>query len=444
MSNLVKTDYVVLQSNYATCLKYYTTIQNNFRFVAGSQANEKLINDLTQDFITNKVLMDGGLLESFHKNVSQAMKEGRVRPSFRAFLMHAVHDSWVEHRRAMDYQSFLNDRLEGNLIDLAEHYKAEMANNSETLYAYSILNRTLHIVRKYCRDKGLEKQWIVFDELVLGEIDQSRKARSFDELREKFYPDSKTGHEIETAISSVKRMIGTHLRTIFVKESDFSGDQTEIFDRWLSDLRSSNSFIHDAILAAVHVPPKSYSHSEQDSMDSISERFVNPKDVEKDLCFAIYLRKIHPIMEWSEWKNPDDLLRFIPSISVFQSGQSDFGTRPLTLEMLMTPSSMERKELERFKIEQILKRVKDLAKLIVNQTESDVERQLFQVIYSLIIAIGRVNFRCNISSLSVREQRKWLIELSVKQSIDVETKEWLKRALEDKEVWSDNLPRYTL
>jgi hypothetical protein len=73
-----------------------------------------------------------------------------------------------------------------------------------------------------------------------------------------------------------------------------------------------------------------------------------------------------------------------------------------------------------------------------------VERQLFQVIYSLIIAIGRVNFRCNISSLSVREQRKWLIELSVKQSIDVETKEWLKRALDDKEFWSDNLPRYTL
>ena len=452
MSSNIFTDYDKIRDKNALCVRYGSTVLNNFRFIARNQADDEILEELTQEFFFRKILSSDAFVESYFKKREEAqhlLETKRLRgetikaseerlPSFRAYLMTSVRHFWFQHHRNKkhDLKIVRDDNDENPILPNLPGRDQEDENiDPEVLYAYALLHRVLNQVRNYCFSKGLRTHWIIFDELVLAAIDTDRKPRTREELRREFFPQAKSNQNLDNTITTVKKMIDRHLRTLFVEESLETGIPRNLFDNWLEDLRQSNSFIHDAIYSAIRVSTDSYDVTSNQSLASIIEKDGPAEDLEKELGYAFYLRKKLPIFEWGEWASIEDLLAFVPGISPFKPGQAKRGFRPLTLEMLMQPSPAEKLELDKFKVDAILRMVKELAKTISQKSKNDVERQLFRVIYGLAIAIARMNHQSVITKLTVPEQQRAIWDIKSSQWIDESTRQWCQKALETKGVW---------
>ncbi len=424
-----------LEDKGSFCLAYYGTIRETFWFLS---KNEDLTEELTQDFVFRKILPDEGLIEKYLVLLKLALNENRPRPSFRGYLIRSIRNAWNDHHRKPERKEVQHDD-EMPIFELADREHAEENLDPDALYAYAILNRALHGVRNHCRKNGMDEYWTIFDELVLARLDDSRKSLTREQLRLRYFPGEKSNQKLDNILTSVKRMVYRHLKDIFVRDpfADHQ-DRSAAFalDDWIFELRNCDSSVHGALVAATRVTPSG--NADYDFRNSVSVMEVSPPDelLEKELGFALSLRLQLPIDEWTEWRDPGEFLKLLPARSSFLPDRKGYRkSRPLTLGMIMGPSAKESEDLRYANIDEILRRVKDLARNLSRPSCHPVDQQLFKLIYTLAITIARVGFGHVITTLSVTEQQQGIWFFIRQNWVDDETKAYLKNALATPGVW---------
>ncbi len=418
------------------CVIYDKTILKAFQAVAKSDANEHLLNDLKQDFLINKIMKPGGLIESYLKKIASTKPDEAEIP-FLAYLKRAVFNAWQSHLRRGDQGlPQAKDPNQNPILNVAGAVSKPEKIDPEVLYAYALLNRVLSQVRTYCRrTKKMEQNWAIFDELVLAPLDETRKPRTREELRELYFPEDDDNQRLFNALTTITRLIDRHMRTLFHGSDNLDGTPKARFETWLSDLRESNSQIHGAIQQAIRISEEAYLPQQGSALSSMLGTSLPPEVQEADLGFGLYLRKSLPILEWSEWLHAQELLALLPPKSPFRPGQRAAGLRPLTLEMLMAPTPAEREELQKVDVAQVLRLVKNLSKLICQRRDGGFEPQIFNAVRTLAITIARVVYGQTITRLPVDEHKEAVLKLKSSRWLDDETRAFLNKSLRLGGVW---------
>lgn len=423
-----------LEDKSSFCLAYHGTIRDTFRFLS---KDEDLTDELTQEFLFKKILPEDGLIEKYQESRDAALAAGKPRPSFRGYLVRSIRNTWYDYLRSPD-RKIRQANEDSPILDVPDREHAEETLDPDAFYAYAILNRALHGVRNHCLKKGMESYWTIFDELVLAQFDDSRTPATREQLRLKYFPGEKSNQKLDNVLTSVKRMIHRNLNDIFARDpfADQADRAVGSLDRWIIELKSFDSGIHRALVAATRVTPSGV--AEFDIRHSASVMDVTPPEemLEQELGFALTLRTKLPIDEWTEWRDPGEFLRLLPAKSMFlQNAKGRRKSRPLTLELLMGPSAQELEELRFANIDEILRRVKDLARNLSKPACHPVDQQLFKLVYTLAITIARVKFGYVITTLSVPEQQQGIWFFIRQKWVDDETRAFFQNALTTPGVW---------
>lgn len=423
-----------LEDKSSFCLAYYGTIRDTFRFLS---KDEDLTDELTQNFLFRKILPDDGLIEKYQEFRDSALAAGQPRPSFRGYLVRSIRNTWYDHLRS-PARRMRQANEDSPILDVPDREHAEETLDPDAIYAYAILNRALHGVRNHCLKKGMESYWTIFDELVLAQFDDSRTPATREELRLRYFPGEKSNQKLDNVLTSVKRMVYRNLKDIFARDpfADRGDRAIDSLDDWIFELKSCDSSVHSALVAATRVNPSGI--PEFDIRHSVSVMEVSPPEemLEQELGFALTLRTKLPIDEWTEWRDPGEFLRLLPAKSMFlHDPKGKRKSKPLTLELLMGPSSQELEELRFANIDEILRRVKDLARSLSKPNCHPVDQQLFKLIYTLAITIARVKFGYVITTLSVPEQQQGIWFFIRQKWVDDETRAFFQNALTTPGVW---------
>ena len=421
------------------CIMYDDTILKAFQAVAKGEADEHKLNDLKQDFLTDKIMQPDGLIESYLKKIASTNPDEAEIP-FLAYLKRSIFHAWQSHlRRGNQRLPQAKDPDKDPILNVAGAVSKPEKIDPEVLYAYALLNRVLSQVRTYCRrTKKMEQNWAIFDELVLAPLDETRKPRTREELRELYFPDDEDNQRLFNALTTITRLIDRHMRTLFRDSDNLDGTPKDRFETWLVDLRESNSQIHGAIQQAIRISEEAYLPQQGAALASRLGPSQPPKVEEADeadLGFGLYLRKSLPILEWPEWHQANELLALLPPRSPFRPGQRAAGLRPLTLEMLMAPTAAEREELQEVDVAGVLRLVKDLSKLICQHGDNGFECQLFSAVRTLAITIARVVYGHSITRIPVDEQKEAVVTLKSARWLDDETRAFLNKSLRLGGVW---------
>jgi hypothetical protein len=232
----------------------------------------------------------------------------------------------------------------------------------------------------------------------------------------------------------MKRMVYRNLKTLFTRDhfTESSGgyrSATTCIDEWIYDLKQCDSSIHGAMVAATRVTPSGDSELVYANSISVMELSYPEDEVALELGFAASLRLKLPIVEWTEWRNPGELLRFLPAKSPFLPERKAESVRPLSFAMLMSPWPAESEELKLANVDALLRKVKELSRSLTKIDTNPVDLHLFQMVYTLSITIARVSFGHIITSLNEREQQEGISYYIRQPWLDEQTRAYLRNAL---------------
>jgi DNA-directed RNA polymerase specialized sigma24 family protein len=417
----------LLQDINQFCPHYYATIHQAFLYHC---RNESMADDLTQNFLMDKIVT-GGLIPKFLERARREEAEGLPRTSFRNYLFRSIRFAWLSDMRKENRRPIAP--TDDPIVNMPAPTETNESLDADTLYAFAVLNRALHNVRNYCRKKGMDAHWSIFEESILARFDDMRTPRTREQLREDFFPLETSNQKLDNALTSVKRMVRRNLEAIFMRDPFEDTREASQFDVWLEILSSSNASLHSALQAALRLPEASASSG---SGSEAMIREPDPDEVfEKDLAFAVSFRVTLPIIEWQEWNDPGELMLFLPSGCPFLPNNRRRGMRPLSLAVLMAPTTEEERELMRFKPAEILRLVKDLAKRQAHPASHPADRNMFKLVYTLAVTIARVRFGEAISSHDSDTQQDNVRKYLNKPWVDDDIKSFFRQALKTKGVW---------
>lgn len=392
--------------------------------------NENDADDMAQDFVLNKV-MTGGLILKYQDRINQDVADGKKPTSFRNYLYKAILYFCIEQSRTRKRNLVLNHdpQIIGQCI------AAEEKNlNADSLYAMSILHRTLQAVKNQCRKKKKEMNWIIFEELVLAEYLTGRKPKTREELRLQFFPGSRDNQKIDNALTTVKRIFQRIIEDSFEAEGENPATSQDLFEEWMSIIKKSNASLHSALQAAYRVSsPVSNSVVALNSIDMMS----SPKDEEigeDELSLLLGYRMDLPLMEWIR---VDTLVDLIPAKSPFMPGQNDADNRKLSMNVLMFPTQPESENLLKINVVELLRRVKNQSRQMANERCDSIPNQIHTLFYTLTSVIAKYHYGQSISSLkdnTIKINIKWYLD---KEWVDDQIRHFFKQALARTEIWSD-------
>lgn len=417
----------------------YSMIRDTFWFFC---RNDDLTDDLTHEFIVRKILPDDGLIEKYLDLRQSSKARGETYPSFRSYLVSSIRHAYFDHIDKVNRRKEKQAPFEGApILDIPDREHAVEELDEESLYAYAVLNRALHGVRKYCRNNEMGAYWTIFDELVLARLDDSRKPLTREELRLRYFPNERKNTKLDERLTTVKRILRRQLRHI-LKRDPFAEKMTDTsetaLDEWIGSLKSCKSGVHGALVAATRVGNSDESHFELHNSVSVMEVRQPDEMIEKELGFSLALRLRLPINEWAEWREPGEFLKLLPAGSSFlPDRKGKKRTTPLTLELLMAPGRENFDDLRYANIDEILRRVKDLARSLSRDDCHPVDEQVFKLVYTLAITIARVGFGKVITSLSVQDQHQGIWFFIGQNWVDEHTKAYFRKAVTTPGIWHD-------
>lgn len=421
------------------CHNNYSTIRDTFWFFC---RNDELTDDLTHELIVRKILPDDGLIEKY-LNLRQTSKaSGESYPSFRSYLVSSIRNAYFDHVDKVNRGKEKQAPFEGSpILDIPDREHAVEDIDEESLYAYAVLNRALHGVRKYCHENEMGAYWTIFDELVLARLDDSRKQLTREELRLRFFPNEKKNNKLDERLTTVKRILRRELWHILKRDplaEKIKNSSESVLDEWIGSLKSCKSGVHGALVAATRVGNPDESHFELHNSKSVMDVRQPDEMIEKELGFSLALRLRLPINEWAEWSEPGEFLRLLPAGSTFlPDRRGKKRATPLTLELLMQPKLENIDDLRYANVDEILRRVKDLARNLSREDCHPVDDQLFKLVYTLAITIARVGFGKVITSLSVQDQHQGIWFFIGQNWVDENTKAYFRKAVTTPGIWHD-------
>jgi|GEM_PF-5633023 len=438
MSDFMTTDSGIFTDRNSLCLAYFSAIRETFYFFC---KDDDLADELSQEFVVRKLLATPVLVEKYSSFCVKHTAKGKPRPKFRSYLVSSIRNFWRSHHRhpiRKEHQASDNSPI----LDVPDREHTQENLDPDAFYAYAILNRALHNVRNYCRQNGKEAHWTIFDELVLAPLDISRTPETRESLRLRFFPNAKSNQKLDNILVSMKRMVYRNLKALFTRDhfTESSGgyrSATTCIDEWIYDLKQCDSSIHGAMVAATRVTPSVDSELVYANSISVMQLSYPEEEVALELGFAASLRMKLPIVEWTEWRDPGELLRFLPAKSPFLPERKSRTVRPLTFEMLMSPWPTESEEVKLANVDALLRKVKELARSLSKMDSNPVDQHLFQFVYTLSITIARVSFGHQITSLSEREQQDGISYYILQPWLDEQTRAYLRNALSDFEQSSE-------
>ncbi len=177
------------------------------------------IDDLLQDFITDKIL---------YKNILAVADPQRGR--FRSFLL-TVLDNYVRNKLARD-AAFNTDRLGTAVQDISDvSDKSAASELFDLAWAREVLIQTMHEMKATCRTGGREDIWAVFEYRIVRPILDHEQQISYQELAGRY--GFRSALQAANALTTGKRMFIRLFRTVvrqYVRD-DIECDQ-EISDLW--------------------------------------------------------------------------------------------------------------------------------------------------------------------------------------------------------------------
>lgn len=392
--------------------------------------NESDADDMAQEFVLNKV-MTGGLILKYQDRINQEAASGKKTTSFRKYLYHAILNFCIDQSRTRKRNLVQNHDPQM----IGEYVAGEEKNlDADSLYAMSILHRTLQGVKNHCRKKKKEMHWVIFEELVLAEYLTGRKPKTREELRLQFFPGSRDNQKIDNALTTVKRIFQRIIEDSFEAEGETSATSHELFEEWMSILKKSNASLHSALQAAYRV-----SSPVTNSMAALnSENIVfSPRveEIEEDeLSLLLSYRMDLPL---TDWVSVDKLMDLIPSKSPFMPGQNDSENRKLSMNVLMFPTQSEFGNLQKINVVELLKRIKNQSRQMANDRESNIPPQIYTLFYTLASVIAKYQYGETIYSLKgsqIQANIKWYLD---KQWVDDQIRYFFKQSLAESDLWLD-------
>ena len=392
--------------------------------------NDSDADDMAQDFVLNKV-MTGGLILKYQDRINQEVANGKKPTSFRKYLYHAILNFCIDQSRTRKRN--VTQNYDPQII--GEYVAGEDRNlDADSLYAMSILHRTLQGVKNHCRKKKKEMHWVIFEELVLAEYLTGRKPKKREELRLQFFPGSRDNQKIDSALTTVKRIFQRIIEDSFEAEGENSATGQELFDEWMEILKKSNASLHSALQAAYRVSsPVADSIVAKNSIDM----FSSPSDEaigEDELSLLLSYRMDLPL---TDWVSVDNLMDLIPSKSPFMPGQNDPEIRKLSMNVLMFPTHAEFQNLQKINVVELLKRIKNQCRKLANDHQSAIPGEIYTLFYTLTSVIAKYQYGETIYSLKGSQMQaniKWYLD---KQWVDDQIRYFFKQSLAELELWLD-------
>jgi hypothetical protein len=392
--------------------------------------NDSDADDMAQDFVLNKV-MTGGLILKYQDRINQEVANGKKATSFRKYLYRAILNFCIEQSRTRK-----RNVIQNHDPQMIGEYVAGGERNldADSLYAMSILHRTLQGVKNHCRKKKKEMHWVIFEELVLAEYLTGRKPRNRGELRLQFFPGSRDNQKIDSALTTVKRIFQRIIEDSFEAEGEGSANGQELFDEWMGILKRSNASLHSALQAAYRVSsPVADSIIAKNSIDM----FSSPRDEsigEDELSLLLSYRMDLPL---TDWVSVDNLMDLIPSKSPFMPGQNDPEIRKLSMNVLMFPTHSEFQNLQKINVVELLKRIKNQSRKLANDQQSAIPEEIYTLFYTLTSVIAKYQYGKTIYSLKGSQIQANIKLYLDKQWVDDQIRYFFQQSLAEPDLWLD-------